>query len=185
MDQVDLTESIIEGNVFIYPTDTIYGLGCDAANRDAVARLKKIKGRDADKPLSVIAPYLGWIFEHFEIEKKDIAYLKKYFPGPYTLLLRKRKLSFMDWISPNDRMGVRIPKFVSGDGYIMDAIESSQVPIVTTSVNLSGEKPALRIVDIYEDIIKKVDFFIESKNERKLSGKPPTLVIDGKEIGRK
>ncbi|MEI6058536.1 MAG: L-threonylcarbamoyladenylate synthase [archaeon] len=185
MDPIDLTDNIIEGNVFIYPTDTIYGLGCDATNRDSVARLKAIKGRDADKPLSVIAPYIGWIFEHFDIEKKDIGYLNKYFPGPYTLLLKKRKIDFMDWISPNDRMGVRIPRFAVGDKYILDSIGDSQVPIVTTSVNLSGEKPAVRISEVSEDILKKVDFFIKAKNERKLSGRPSTLVIDGEEIGRK
>ena len=178
-----MSHNIREGNVFIYPTDTLYGLGCDATNEESVERIKSIKERDRDKPLSVIAPHIDWIRENFHLDGVD---LMEYLPGPYTLLLKKKNLKFLFWISPNDRIGVRIPNFKFCDCLdVSEGIEMSGRPVVTTSVNLSGEKPAVKISDISKDIIQKVDFFIKAKNERKLSGKPSTLVIDGKEIGRK
>lgn len=178
-----MAENIREGNVFIYPTDTLYGLGCDATNEESVERIKSIKERDRDKPLSVIAPHLDWIRENFYLEDVD---LDKYLPGPYTLLLKKKNPKFLFWISPNDRVGVRIPNFeVCSCIFIGHGIEMSERPIVTTSVNLSGEKPAVKISEVSKDIINKVDFFIKAKDERKLSGKPSTIVIDGKEMGRK
>ncbi len=166
---------IIAGKIFIYPTDTLYGLGCDATNETSVNRIKEIKSRDRDKPLSVIAPSVKWITDNFITTQKDIS---KYLPGPYTLLLKKKDINFLNWISNNDRIGIRIPanKFT-------EEIQKAGVPFVTTSINLSGEPFALKIEDIKNEIISRVDYVIDS-NE-KLSGKPSTLIIDGKELVRK
>ena len=76
----------LKTEIFIYPTDTIYGLGCDATNEKLVKELREIKNRD-DKPLSVIAPSVKWIFDNFDV---GLELLEKYLPGPYTLLLKKK-----------------------------------------------------------------------------------------------
>ena len=63
MNETEIIDFIRKGKIFIYPTDTIYGLGCDALNEKSVEKIKEIKKRDKDKPLSVIAPSKKWIFD--------------------------------------------------------------------------------------------------------------------------
>jgi len=169
----DLKGKILAGKIFIYPTDTIYGIGCDATNKEAVEKIKKIKARDKDKPLSVIAPSIEWIKEFCEVDDKI---LEKYFPGPYTLLLRKKDPTFLMQISSNELLGIRIP-----DTELTKEIQEAGVPFVTTSVNLSGEPFATKISDIPKEILDDVDEVID---EGELNGRPSTLIIEGKEIKR-
>jgi len=166
-----LTKEILEGKIFIYPTDTIYGIGWHALNENAVSKIKEIKGRDKDKPMSIIAPSKEWIKENCIIDVD----LDKYLPGPYTLILKKKDPNFLSCLSP-ETLGVRIP-----DNDFCREIQNSNVPFVTTSVNLSGEKPITSISELKPEIKDKVDIII---NSGELSGKPSTLVINGKEIKR-
>ena len=69
---MDFIEDIKNGAVFIYPTDTIYGLGCDATNLASVKLIRELKYRDKDKPMSVIAPSVEWIREHCEVSGEMI-----------------------------------------------------------------------------------------------------------------
>ncbi len=170
---MDFVDDIKHGAVFIYPTDTIYGLGCDATNLESVGLIKKMKYRDRDKPMSVIAPSVEWIKEHLVVEE---AIIEKYFPGPYTLILKKKNPDFMKHISSNDSLGVRIP-----DCEFTELVEKAGVPFITTSVNFAGEPFAVKISDINHDILDAVDIVI---GVGKLDGRPSTLIIDGKEIKR-
>jgi len=124
-----LQELIEAGKIFIYPTDTIYGIGCNALNEEAVNKIREIKNRDKEKPLSIIAPSIEWISENFII---TLAEISKYLPGPYTLLLKKKDPNFMNYISNNDRIGIRVP-----DSKFTEKIQESGFPFVTTSVNIS------------------------------------------------
>lgn len=169
---MELDNKIKSGRVFIYPTDTVYGLGCDATNSDSVNKIKEMKGRDADKPLSIIAPSIDWIKENCEINYD----LEKYLPGPYTLILKKKDPSFLINVASGDTLGVRIP-----DSEFCDRVREVGVPFVTTSVNLSGESPAVSVEEISLEIIEGVDEIVDSG---KLNGNPSTLVIDGKEVSR-
>lgn len=176
-DPQNLMEEILAGKILIYPTDTIYGLGCDATNEESVKKIREIKSRDKDKPLSIIAPSMKWIEENCIIEESLKQSINKYLPGPYTLILKKKNSSFLPWISSTETIGIRIPYHE-----FTKSIQQSGVPFVTTSVNLSGEPFLIRIEDLPHEIAKKVDYIIESKTE--LSGKPSTLIINGKEISR-
>ncbi len=169
----DLKKQILQGEVFIYPTDTVYGLGCNALDKKAVARIKEIKKRDVDKPLSIIAPSLDWIEENCKVGNLD---LKKYFPGPYTVIMKKKKEGFLKNVSSGDSLGVRIP-----DSDFCNVVRLTGYPFISTSVNLSGEKPAKKISEISKDIKDQVDVVID---RGKLSGKPSTLIVNGKEVKR-
>lgn len=170
---MDFVEDIRNGAIFIYPTDTIYGLGCDATNVDSVRLIKELKYRDKDKPLSVIAPSMDWIREHCFVEE---GLIEKYLPGPFTLILKKKNPGFLKMVAPGDTLGVRTP-----DCEFTKLVEKSGVPFVTTSVNFVGEPFAIKISDIDHKIIDAVDIVI---GVGKLDGRPSTLVIDGKEIRR-
>lgn len=167
-----LVQQILEGKIFIYPTDTIYGIGCNAEDEKAVEKIRQIKGRDKDKPLSIIAPDFAWIEENCIIDVD----LEKYLPGPYTLLLRKKNPSFMNHISSNEFLGIRIPAC-----NFSDKMKKAKVPFITTSVNLSGEPFAVNIRGISKQILDKVDVIID---EGELNGEPSTIIKEGKEIKR-
>ena len=79
-------EKIKSGNIFIYPTDTIYGLGCDATNETAVNQIHSLKERTS-KPFSVWAPSIGWIRKNCVVDKRAEQWLTK-LPGPYTFILK-------------------------------------------------------------------------------------------------
>tara|TARA_Y100000310_G_scaffold338641_1_gene428856 strand:- start:8412 stop:9026 length:615 start_codon:yes stop_codon:yes gene_type:complete len=202
-----ICDEILDGKIFIYPTDTVYGLGCNAEDAGAVEKIKEIKGRDKGKPLSVIAPSVEWIYEHCVIDVGDSGsdsrpnlvlkhsspplrkrennsspessnILEKYLPGSYTLILKKKDKDFLSWVALGDSLGVRIP-----DCGFSKEVAKAGVPFITTSVNLSGEKPAVLLSDISEEIKNKVDVVIEAK-EGALSGRPSSLVINGKVVER-
>lgn len=172
MEISNLNKEILSGKIFIYPTDTIYGIGCDATNKKAVEKIKQIKQRNADKPISVIAPSTEWIKENLIIDCD----LNKYFPGPYTIILKKKNPKFLEWVSNTDSLGIRIP-----DHEFTKQIQETNVPFITTSVNLSGEPFATNISDIDSDILEQVDQIIDYGE---LNGKPSTIIKDGKEIRR-
>ena len=168
---LNLKREILKGKIFIYPTDTIYGIGCNALDRKAVEKIRKIKQRDM-KPFSVIAPSFDWIKKHCVVDVK----LEKYLPGRYTIILKKKAKNFLKWVSPQETLGVRIP-----NNEFTKEVQKTKVPFVTTSVNFSGEKPANEIEQVPKEILNNVDYII---NQGKLSGKPSTLIIGGKEIKR-
>ena len=93
---------------------------------------------------------------------------------------KRKNPEFLKWISSNDSIGIRIPK-----SSFTKKIQEAGVPFVTTSVNLSGKPFALTLKDIPEKIKQKVDYIISIDSNEKLSGKPSTLIINGKEIERK
>lgn len=173
MNQQELKKAILAGKIFIYPTDTIYGIGCNAMNKKAVEKIREIKKRD-NKPFSVIAPSIKWIEDNLIVDVD----LKKYLPGAYTIILKKKNPDFLSHVSQTETLGIRIPK-----SEFCDIIRKTGIPFITTSVNFSGEKPANKISEIPEEIINKVDFVIQA--EENLFGKPSTLIIDGKIIKRR
>ena len=161
----------IQTKIFIYPTDTIYGLGCDAEDREKVKKIRLIKKRD-EKPFSVIAPSLNWIKKNCQVNFE----IEKYLPGPYTLILKKKNPEFLKHVSKTEYLGVRIPNHP-----FIKILQKTKKPIVTTSVNFSGEKPANSVKEINKKILKKVDFIIDGG---KLSGKASKIIKEGKIVKR-
>ena len=173
IDYSAIIKDIKQGKLFIYPTDTIYGLGCNALNKKSVARIKKLKGRDSKKPLSIIVPSKKWISEHCNADKKLVS---KYLPGKYTLIVKKKK-SFLNHVSDSETIGIRIPKH----GFV-EMIQKAGVPFITTSVNLSGDKPATNVDKIDKKIMNKVDVIID---DGILNGKPSTIVFPNGKLLRR
>lgn len=159
-----VSDSVHDGKVFIYPTDTIYGLGCDAMQPAPVRKIRQIK--NTDHPFSVIAPSLGWVRENFEVNHSG--YLDK-LPGPITLILRKKDPEFLKWVSMSDSLGVRIPNH-----HFTKFIQKTGVPFVTTSVNISGRSHIRKIGDIPEAILNRIDVVIDAGP----LNNPPSTIVD-------
>ncbi|PIN86657.1 threonylcarbamoyl-AMP synthase [Candidatus Woesearchaeota archaeon CG10_big_fil_rev_8_21_14_0_10_44_13] len=165
----NLLDSVLKGAVFIYPTDTIYGIGCNALDTKAVGRIREAKKRP-DAPFSVIAPSKGWILENCEVDDKGIEWLEK-LPGPYTLVfkLKNRKCIAKEINPESDFLGVRIPEH-----WTTKIASSLKVPIVTTSVNESGKTFMTSLDNLDSSVKAKVDFMID-EGEKK--GRPSNVVF--------
>lgn len=168
-------EEMKRGKTFVYPTDTIYGIGCDALNDDAIAVIREIKMRD-EKPFSVIAPGKEWILNNCIVNENVRKWIDK-LPGPYTLILRlKNWEAVSDKVNHGmDSIGVRI-----SSNWFSKIVEEFGKPFVTTSVNLTGEPFMVKIDDLKDEIKKRVDYIVY---EGVLRGKPSKIVklINGKE----
>jgi tRNA threonylcarbamoyl adenosine modification protein (Sua5/YciO/YrdC/YwlC family) len=159
----EVVVAILEGKVFLYPTDTVYGLGCDASNPDAVRRIRTIK--TTGHPFSVIAPSMEWVRENLMV--KSPGYLRR-FPGPYTLIFRMKKNVVCEGVS-RATLGIRIPKH----SFTRIAQEAG-VPFVTTSANMSGEKPVWSTQGVPSGIERNVDIAVHDD----ILNNPPSRVID-------
>ena len=161
------------GALFIHPTDTIYGLGCNARDETAVNKIRILKNRHT-QPFAVIAPSKNWIRMNCELPKDQEKYLEK-LPGAYTLIL---KLKNKDAISENvnkglDTIGVRMP-----DHWFQDFVALLNIPVVSTSVNKTGQEYMTSLFDLNSHIKRRVDYIIY---EGKIEGKPSTLIRLDKE----
>ncbi len=159
---------IRQGAVFIHPTDTIYGIGCDATNSAAVLRIRGIKKRP-EMPFSVIAPSKQWIKDNCIINKAAEEWLEK-LPGPYTLLLQlKNKSAVVPEVMPNtDILGIRIPNH-----WFAAIAAELGIPIVSTSANITAEKYMTSLRDLNDEIAGKANFIIFEGDK---PGRPSTLV---------
>lgn len=159
---------IKEGAVFIYPTDTIYGIGASALAIDSVKKIRKLKDRNK-RPFSIIAPCKDWILENCHLNKDSKEWLNK-LPGPYTLLLKLKNKEAVDGAvnAKLDTIGVRIPNH-----WISELVNDLDCPIVTTSANISTEEFMTSIDDLDVKIKNNVDFIID---EGEIKGRPSTIV---------
>ncbi len=153
----EMLKEIRAGKIFVYPTDTIYGIGCDATRGASVKRIRAMKQRDS-KPFSVVAPSREWINRNCIVNPKAKEWLEK-LPGPYTFIL---KLSKSGAISTEvngglGTIGVRIP-----DNWFAKVIARAAIPFVTTSVNLSGKPHMASIDEIEPSIARSVDYIIDA-----------------------
>ena len=165
----EYAKKIKDGAVFIYPTDTIYGLGCNALIPESVKRIRKLKQRP-DQPFSVIIPSAKWLHDNCEVKPAYNKYIEQ-LPGPSTLIFKlKNKDAIAKNVNPNlENIGVRVPKH-----WFTRVVKDLKVPIVTTSANVSGGTFMTTLEDLNENIKHHVDFIIyEGEKTSK-----PSKVID-------
>ena len=154
-----INNTLINGGVIAYVTDTVWGLGCLPNNEKAVKKIYKIKHRDGKKPLILMSNEFYNLLDYLKqpIEKEAQKLIKKYFPGALTLVLEKSKKT-PDYITSGlNTVGVRIP-----DNKVFAEIcrNIDGRVLATTSANLSGEDPALTYDEALKYIGDKVDLVI-------------------------
>lgn len=169
-----------KGGVILYPTDTVYGLGANIFNNDAVQRIYEIKKRDPSKPLSVLVQDTESLELIADLNRNSREIVNKWLPGPFTFILNKKKI-VSPYVSASAKVGVRIP-----DYKIARAL-ASLFPITTTSANITNECTLSNPQDILKQIGDTVDLVIDVGDLDKakpstvidLSSSKPTLVRNG------
>ena len=161
-------KKIEDGAIFIHPTDTIYGIGCDATNSEAVKKVREAKKRE-DVPFSVIVPSKKWIYDNCEVSSEAFKWIEK-LPGPYTLILNLRnKQAIAKEVKPGvDTIGARIP-----DSWFAEFVSELKVPVISTSANFAGEEYMTSIEDLDDRIKPKLNFVIY---EGEKTGHPSIIV---------
>lgn len=167
----EAAEIIKNGGLVVFPTETVYGIGANAFNEKAVKKIYEVKRRPFDKPISLLVNDLNMIEKVAKnITKLEYALIKKFCPGPITILLEKKE-EIPDIVTANSNIvGVRIPENESA----LKLIQYAGVPIATPSANISGRPSGTNIGEIREDFEGKVDLFID-EGESKL-GLASTIV---------
>lgn len=166
--QDEILRKIKGGAVFIYPTDTIYGMGSSALHHGAIDKIREAKG-NYQRPLSVIAPSKDWIREHCELSKKADTWLDK-LPGPYTLLLKlKDPKAVSPKVNPEEKtIGVRLPKHWS-----WTIARDLGEPIITTAANVMGKEFMTSLENLDQGIRSKTHFVIYDGEK---TGKPSEVI---------
>lgn len=160
------------GGVILYPTDTIWGLGCDATNEQAVAKINHIKGRGADKSYIILLDTDNKL-QSYVAEVPDVAYdLIEYAENPLTIIFSGAKNLAQSVINADGTVGVRIVRH----DFCQQLINKFRKPITSTSANLSGQPSPQSFGDISDEIISSVDYVVDWEQELNAKRKPSTIM---------
>lgn len=167
----NLINTLQSGGTILYPTDTIWGIGCDATNIEAINRIFEIKKREKNKSMIILVenekrlqdlvevPELAW--EIMDLSEK-----------PVTIIYDNPKGLPKEILAEDGSIGIRLVK----DNYLKKLIGKLNKPLVSTSANLSGDKSPMKFSDINDEIINSVDA-VADENHDKISEYSGSSVI--------
>lgn len=159
------------GGIVAYPTDTLYGLGVNPFDPDAVERLRLLKGRERKKPISVIVPDVNHIHECAVMNDTARALAERFLPGPLTLVMPMK--SMPPEITLNESVGIRIPN----DEFCLALAKAFGHPYTTTSANKAGEGVPRDVENLMEHFrfdLDKIALIVDGGP--RLSPDPSTVV---------
>jgi tRNA threonylcarbamoyl adenosine modification protein (Sua5/YciO/YrdC/YwlC family) len=162
-------EALEAGGIIGYPTDTVYGLGCDLFNKHAIDRLYQIKQMSRHQQLSLICPDLSNVSHYAVVEKDTFRLLKHYLPGPYTFVLEATREVPKIVQTKRRTIGVRIPNHE----VILALVRAFGRPIISTTAAPHGEEPYVDPDEI-DTRFKGLAMVLDGGP----GGRTPTSVID-------
>ncbi len=151
-------EILKNGGLMIYPTDTVYGLGCDITQKAAIERIYRVKRMDKQKPLSFVCSDIKDISKYAKISTANYRDLRRHLPGPYTFILPGRKEVPKVLLSKQKTVGVRIPDHP----LTLAIVKALGNPIISTSVNISAQSFASDPQEFSEYYEGQVDLILDS-----------------------
>ena len=165
-------EVVKAGGIILYPTDTIWGIGCDATNEDAVQKVMALKGRSASKSLIVLVDNDNKLASYVR-EIPDVAYdLIEYAENPLTIVYSNAKNLAPSVINEDGSVGIRVVKHA----FCQQLIQRFRLPIVSTSANISGEPAPKNFSEVSQEIIDGVDYVVNLEQEVSEEKTPSTIM---------
>ena len=167
---------IHKGGVVIFPTETVYGIGVNGLNEEAVRKLYKIKQRPLNKPISLLVSDMNMVNKVTkDITDLEYKLMERFFPGPFTIILNKKDI-VPDIVTANSStVGIRMPS----EEITRKLIEYANVPIAAPSANISDKPSGTNLESIIKDFEGKVDYFIDSGESKLGIASTIVKVIDG------
>lgn len=162
------------GDVILYPTDTLYGLGADALSDEAVAKIYAIKGRDEGKPIHAIVADMDMAERFAYVDGTAHMLADRFLPGALTLILRKKPGIETGIAKGLDTFGIRIPD----NSFCKQLVDAFGGPITTTSANRAGEVSYRTVPAILEQLGEHADAIACAIDAGELPQRAPSTVVD-------
>tara|TARA_Y100001970_G_scaffold290754_1_gene425612 strand:+ start:6211 stop:6837 length:627 start_codon:yes stop_codon:yes gene_type:complete len=154
-----IVKSLKLGSTICYPTETLYGIGCIANNYEGIEKIYEIKKRDREKNFTLLFKDLDMLSKHCNIKDIERELILNFSPGPFSILLEAKKSSTIDSrvINDNNKICCRISPHI----FVKTLFEFIDLPIISTSANISGNKNIFLFKTIYNTFHNLVDFIID------------------------
>ena len=164
-------EILKKGGIILYPTDTIWGIGCDATNEEAVQRVYELKHREDSKAMLVLLDDVGKLASYVEVP--DVAYdLLEVNDKPMTIIYPGAKNLAKNLIAQDRTIGIRI----TSEAFTKTLLYRFRKPIVSTSANISGEPSPRCFAEISDAVKTVVDYVVDFRQEETANPAPSSIV---------
>lgn len=160
------------GGLILYPTDTVWGIGCDATNADAVARIYALKRSENKKSMLVLCASADMVVRYVNRAPAIAFEVMELADKPLTLILPGAAGLAPNLIPEEGTLGVRVPDHE----FCRRMLQAFGRPVVSTSANLSGEPAAISLSDTAREIVDGVDFVVDPRCEGKPTHKPSSII---------
>ena len=165
-----IVSKLLEGQVVIFPTDTVFGIGCLAIDDKAIQKIYKLKNREKNKSLLLNVANITTLKKYVKLNKLSESLIKKFMPGELSVILNvKGKTNLSPYVIKNDKVGIRIPN----NKVLLEILTKVKIPLVSTSCNISGKSPCISAVEA-EKIFGKNILILDTN--MKISGKSSTII---------
>ncbi|MBE6316600.1 MAG: threonylcarbamoyl-AMP synthase [Muribaculaceae bacterium] len=172
-DIVQCLKTLSAGGLILYPTDTVWGIGCDATNAEAVKKVYQLKQRDDSKALIVLIDSADHL-DHYVVDVPMIAReLIDVAVKPLTIIYEGAYNLATNVLGDQDSVGIRIPN----DEFCHRLCERFGKPIVSTSANVSGAPTAKTFADIDASIVQGVDYAVQYRRDDHASRHPSNIIL--------
>lgn len=164
-------EVLKDGGIILYPTDTVWGIGCDATNAEAVAKIYKLKQRAESESMIILMNGEKMMYNVFKDIPEAAWQIMDLSENPTTIILDNPRNVAPNIIASDKSLGVRIVK----EPFCFKLLERMKKPLVSTSANISGQPTPKSFKEINPEIIKGVDYVVNLQRD-KIAGKPSTII---------
>ncbi|MBD5301740.1 MAG: threonylcarbamoyl-AMP synthase [Bacteroides sp.] len=174
-DSTDMSKAIEvlqSGGIILYPTDTVWGIGCDATNEDAVKKIYELKHRIDSKSMLVLVGSEGALQQYVEEVPETAWMLIETAVNPLTIIYDRPKGLAKNLLSEDGSAGIRI----TNELFSRTLCQRLRKPIVSTSANIAGEKTPRNFTEITPEIIEGVDYVVKFRREDTNKSKPSNII---------
>ena len=170
--------AINKGKTILYPTDTIWGLGCDATNPAAVEKIYNLKERQKEKPFLILVDSIEMLKNYVEDLHPRIETLLFYHTKPLTIIYKKSRNLPSISVANDSSIGIRITL----DEFCRSIIKLSGKPLISTSANIGNEPPPSFFNEVSERVKEGVDYIVNYKQDSR-EMKAPSVIVTYDEMG--
>jgi len=165
-------EVLRQGGIILYPTDTIWGIGCDATNEKAVARIYELKKREDSKSMIILLDTEARLLSYVREVPEAAWDLMEYSEKPLTIIYPDAKNLAPNVIAEDKTIGIRVTK----DEFCVKLIGKFKKPIVSTSANISGSPSPANFSMIEKEILEGVDYIVNLRQNEKTASNPSSII---------
>ncbi|MEG2612290.1 MAG: L-threonylcarbamoyladenylate synthase [Alistipes sp.] len=166
------TKVLLEGGLILYPTDTVWGIGCDATNAEAVDKIYKLKRSENKKSMLVLCASADMIVRYVNKAPSIAFEVMELSTKPLTLILPGATGLAANLIPEERTLGVR----VADHEFCSRLLRAFGRPVVSTSANISGDPAAVSLADVSREIVEGVDFVVNPRFEGKSTKQPSSII---------